>query len=187
MPEAWQVSVLQTAYFLSLRQQLRRDDMMGQYIGNYYPGISHCFSLFRKKGGPGMFAQPIIMKYPGIKISGRPKISIHTAKQERKCAFLFPIPSSFPLGFGGGPGTQPPASAFSALQNALRDPAFLLHSTFACPAGHGMRAKKLRESKTRNDSAASCREIWAGEYLPKPHAERQKACVPPAAPKKQAR
>lgn len=56
MPEAWQVSVLQTAYFLSLRQQLRRDDMMGQYIGNYYPGISHCFSLFRKKGEPGMFA-----------------------------------------------------------------------------------------------------------------------------------
>lgn len=95
MPEAWQVSVLQTAYFLSLRQQLRRDDMMGQYIGNFYPGLSHCLSLFRKREGPACWRRPIIMRYPGIRISSHPKISIHTAQQKPKCTFLFPCPRPF--------------------------------------------------------------------------------------------
>ena len=133
MPEAWQVSVLQTAYFLSLRQQLRRDDMMGQYIGNFYPGISHCFSLFRKREGPACWRRPIIMKYPGIKISGRPKISIHMAQQKPKCTFLFPISASFPPGFS--PGAQPPTPAFPRCK--MR---FAIRHSFCTAPLHAQRA-----------------------------------------------
>ena len=59
-------------------------------------------------------------------------------------------------------------SCFSAVQNALRDPAFLLHSTFACPAGHGMhgmRAKRLRKSKTRDDRALPARKYGQGNIF----------------------
>ena len=106
-----------------------------------------------------MFAQPIIMKYPGIKISGRPKISIHTAKQERKCAFLFPIPSSFPLGFGGGPGPQPPAPAFPRCK--MR---FTIRHSFCTAPLHAQRAMVCGRKNFGNPKQETIAQLPAGKY-----------------------
>ena len=62
---------------------------------------------------------------------------------ETEMHFSFPMPASFPGSVSAEALARSRRLLLFRAAKQLRDPAFLLHSTFACPAGHGMRAKKI--------------------------------------------